>query len=123
MKLCPKCGYLSYFDSYFQKCMCNTCQNTWKEEEKMSKELIWSEDQDFVYGLKSDFASKEEFIEEVTNQYDNGRCIIKNIKIEPCVFTSDDILPGVLIPLSMTDIAIENYYTAEIEEEDTDKTD
>lgn len=31
MKLCPKCGSLSYFSSYFQKWMCNTCEHAWKE--------------------------------------------------------------------------------------------
>jgi len=35
MELCPKCGCLSYFDSYFRKMMCNTCQHTWKEEGKV----------------------------------------------------------------------------------------
>ena len=82
----------------------------------MSKELMWSEDQDFAFGLKSDFLSKEEFIEVVTSQYDNGLCVVKNIKIEPCIFTSDGILPDVLIPLSLIDVVIENYYTAEVEE-------
>ncbi len=33
MMLCPKCGCLSFFNSYFQKWMCNTCEHTWKEEE------------------------------------------------------------------------------------------
>ena len=82
----------------------------------MSKELIWSEEQDFVYGLKSDFASKEEFTTQVVNQYEDGPCIIKNIQVQPCLFTSDEILPDVLIPLSSTDVVIENYYTAEVEE-------
>jgi len=84
----------------------------------MSKELIWSEDQDFAYGLKSDFESKEEFAERVIDQYENGICVVKNIQIQPCLFTSGEILPDVLIPLSLIDISIENYYTAEVEEEE-----
>jgi len=82
----------------------------------MPKELMWSECQDFVYGLKSDFSSKGEFIETVTRQYDNGPCVVKNIKVEPCIFTSEEISPDVLIPLSLTDFIIENYYTAQVEE-------
>jgi len=82
----------------------------------MPKELLWSEDQDFVYGLKSDFESKIEFTEQVINHYENGPCVVKNIQVQPCLFTTDEILPDVLIPLSLTDISIENYYTAEVEE-------
>ena len=33
MKLCPKCGCLSFFNSYFCKMMCNTCEHTWVNEE------------------------------------------------------------------------------------------
>jgi len=33
MKLCPKCGGLSFFNSYFCKMMCNTCEHTWVNEE------------------------------------------------------------------------------------------
>lgn len=33
MKLCPKCGSLGYFNSYFNSFMCNTCEYTWKEKE------------------------------------------------------------------------------------------
>ena len=89
----------------------------------MSKELIWSEDQGFVYGLKSDFASKEEFAERVIDQYENGTCVVKNIQIQPCLFTSDEILPDVLIPLSLVDISIKNYYTAEVEVEEEEGED
>jgi len=87
----------------------------------MARELNWSEEQDFAYGLKDDFVSKEEFAERVISEYENGPCVVNNIKIEPCVFTSDEILPDVLMPLSMTDIVIENYYTAEVEEVATDE--
>lgn len=31
LKLCPKCKSLSYFNSYFKKWMCNTCEFTWVE--------------------------------------------------------------------------------------------
>ena len=39
MKLCPKCGYLSYFDSFFQDQMCNTCHNM-KENDEFTQEEI-----------------------------------------------------------------------------------
>ena len=37
-KICPKCGSLSYWDSYFQKYMCNTCQYGFNEEVNESNE-------------------------------------------------------------------------------------
>jgi len=36
MKLCPKCGCLSCFNSYFSKWMCNTCEHMWREEPKVA---------------------------------------------------------------------------------------
>ncbi|MDA8227935.1 MAG: hypothetical protein M0T74_09630 [Desulfitobacterium hafniense] len=35
MRLCPKCGSLAYFDSYFNSFMCNTCEKRWKETGKI----------------------------------------------------------------------------------------
>jgi len=32
LKLCPKCGGLSSFNSYFCKMMCNTCEHQWEED-------------------------------------------------------------------------------------------
>jgi hypothetical protein len=39
MKLCPKCGSLAFYNSYFGKMMCNTCEYTWKGGRTMN-ELI-----------------------------------------------------------------------------------
>ena len=27
--LCPKCGCIAFYNSYFGKMMCNTCEHTW----------------------------------------------------------------------------------------------
>lgn len=35
MRLCPKCGSLAYFDSYFNSFMCNTCEKRWREPRKI----------------------------------------------------------------------------------------
>jgi NTP pyrophosphatase (non-canonical NTP hydrolase) len=29
MELCPKCGSLAFYNSYFSRMMCNTCEHTW----------------------------------------------------------------------------------------------
>ena len=34
MKLCPRCGCLSFFNAYFQKWMCNTCEHQFKEQDE-----------------------------------------------------------------------------------------
>ena len=39
MNLCPKCGCLAFFNSYFGKMMCNTCEHTWKEESQSKFEI------------------------------------------------------------------------------------
>lgn len=43
MKLCPKCGSLSFFNSHFQKWMCNTCEHTWREEAVSELDQLKSE--------------------------------------------------------------------------------
>ena len=39
MELCPKCGCLAFFNSYFNKMMCNTCEHTWKIEDTREKAI------------------------------------------------------------------------------------
>lgn len=34
MRLCPKCGSIAYYDSYFTAFMCNTCEYRWREDKK-----------------------------------------------------------------------------------------
>lgn len=80
----------------------------------MSKELIWSEESEFVYGLASDFNSEEEFIQEVKYQYEDGDCEVANIKNQPCIYADKGVSSGYLMPLASTDVVIENYYTAEV---------
>lgn len=81
----------------------------------MSKELLWSEDMDFVYGWEKDFENKTDFINTVKKQYEDGECDVINIKIEPCIATEKGIMADKITPLALTDIVIENFYTAQIE--------
>ncbi|MGM1044796.1 MAG: hypothetical protein ACQEXX_01480 [Bacillota bacterium] len=81
----------------------------------MAKELIWADSYEYVYGLKRDFQNKEEFIQEVKNQYEDGECDVKDIRVEPCICSEERIEADTLIPLSLTaDVVIENYYMGEV---------
>lgn len=82
----------------------------------MSKELIWSEESEYVYGRVVEFEDKEDFAKTVKSQYENGNCNVLNIKVESCLYTEKTIIGDQLIPLSCLDVCIENYYTAEVEE-------
>lgn len=84
----------------------------------MSKNLIWNEDTDYVYGLKVEFKNKEEFIETVKKEYetfDIGKMEIKEVTVEPCLCTESGLPAEAIVPLSATNIVIENYYLARIE--------
>ncbi|GBF35425.1 hypothetical protein DCCM_4552 [Desulfocucumis palustris] len=81
----------------------------------MAKELLWSEDMDYVYGWKKDFESKDEFIGEVKKQYEDGECEVVNVKIEPCIASEEGIPGDKVIPLALTDVVIENFYTAQVQ--------
>lgn len=82
----------------------------------MAKELIWSEESEYVYGRQAEFANKEDFAKEVKSQYEDGECNVQDVKIEPCLY-SERTLPGDhLIPLSLEEVSIENYYSARVEQ-------
>lgn len=78
------------------------------------KALFWSEDSEQVYGRVSDFETKEEFIAEAKKQND-GPIELKDVKVETCVMTIDGLQAETLMPVSLTDLKIENYYSAEVE--------
>ncbi|WP_432400986.1 hypothetical protein [Wukongibacter sp. M2B1] len=86
----------------------------------MSKNLLWSEDSDVVYGLKSEFKDKEEFkklAEEEFETFDLGKCEIdiNDVKIKACISTLEGVPAESLLPLSSTDVVIENYYISDVE--------
>lgn len=80
----------------------------------MAKELIWSEESEFVYGRAAEFETKQDFIDTVLAQYEDGNCEVTDVKIQTCIY-SEDAIPGEqLIPLSLAGVVIENYYTASV---------
>ncbi|MNW46853.1 hypothetical protein D3C74_241670 [compost metagenome] len=82
----------------------------------MAKELIWSYEDKYVYGRKAEFASKEEFAETVKDEYDDGVCEVSDIKVEACLYSEKTIPGDHLIPLSLEEVYIENYYTAKVKQ-------
>ncbi|WP_110929726.1 hypothetical protein [Paenibacillus bouchesdurhonensis] len=80
----------------------------------MAKELIWSEESDFVYGRAVEFENKEDFINTVKDQYEDGECEVADVKIQPCVWTERTIPKECLVTLSSAYAVIENYYTASV---------
>jgi len=81
---------------------------------EFEKSLFWSEDGDKVYSLRSQYKSKEEFIANVINNYDDGECTVENVRVETCIFSEKGVRAEMITPMSLTDIVIENYYTANV---------
>lgn len=81
----------------------------------MAKELLWSEDGSYVYGWEKDFKNTEEFINVVKYEYDDGECDVFDIRKEHCVITEKGIEAEIVIPLRLSDIEIELFYTARVE--------
>lgn len=83
----------------------------------MLKSTMWSDENEKVYGLKSDFQSEDEFVATAVAQYkefDGKDCIASNVRIETCISTHEGLEAGITLPMSMTDVVIENYYTADV---------
>ena len=77
--------------------------------------LLWNDDSDSVCGHTDDFETKEDFIEQVKKEFesfDGIKCVVEDIKIEPCISTGIGLPSETLIPLSKTDVEIANYYIA-----------
>ncbi|MBP1308799.1 hypothetical protein JOD82_001819 [Paenibacillus sp. 1182] len=81
----------------------------------MVKEVLWSECYKYAYGRQAEFTNKEDFEKEVQSQYDDGVCEVKDIKVEPCIYSPETIESDKITPLSLKEICIENYYSAKVE--------
>lgn len=81
-----------------------------------NKQIIFSENGDVAYGKASDFNNADEFIVAVNEHYHEEVCWVDNIRIEPCISTLEGLSAESIIPLSMTDVVIENYMVADVSE-------
>ena len=81
-----------------------------------NKQVIFSEDGDIAYGKASVFNNADEFIVAINKQYHEEVCWVDNIRIEPCISTLEGIGAEMIIPLSSTDVVIENYFVADVSE-------
>lgn len=81
---------------------------------KKLRTLFWSEVSRFVYGYRHEFEDEEDFIQEVKLQNDE-ECKVKNVKVEPCILSGNEIYADTITPLKLADFSIKNFYTAEVE--------
>lgn len=87
----------------------------------MEYKLLWSEDSDMAYGYKGHFKTEEDFIKRVKEEFksfDGKDCEVENVRIESCIETKKGLPGDIVVPLSVTDVEIANYYTATIIELD-----
>jgi hypothetical protein len=78
--------------------------------------ITFSEDGDVAYGKASEFNNADDFIKSVQEQYHQEIFIVENIRIETCISTLEGIGAEMIIPLSSTDVVIENYFVADVSE-------
>lgn len=117
MKLCPKCGCLSYFDSYFQRMMCNTCEHTWKEEKPMAKEIMdHDEVKAIIEQLKTEKAKLQLQLDKVLEAIEAGVPCPNAVSLQntegdcektgcgPCWRQALDAMGGQLTPSEVVDL-------------------
>ncbi|UII56695.1 hypothetical protein LS684_04315 [Cytobacillus spongiae] len=80
------------------------------------KNITFSECGEVAYGKASDFKNADEFIKEVNEQYHEEMCEVENVRIESCISTLEGIGAEMIVPISSTDIVIENYFVADVSE-------
>ncbi|UZP01898.1 hypothetical protein JW813_09115 [Clostridium botulinum] len=87
----------------------------------MGNKLKWNHDKKIVYGRKSDFKSKIDFINAVKyehKQITKYDCYIDNITLKVYIITEEGLEKNTFVPISNTDIDIStmycgNFYTTE----------
>lgn len=85
----------------------------------MDKSIIWNEDMDKAYGIKSDFQNEEEFINDVCEEYSKltGKdCLAGDVETKSCLSTEEGIEAETIVPMDETDVCINTYYITEVEE-------
>lgn len=90
-----------------------------EQECVLTKCLIWSEENDQVFGAEREYETTHEFIEAIKHRYrkmTDKECNVSNVRLEPCILTESGLPSEMLIPLRLTDIEISNYYAADVEE-------
>jgi hypothetical protein len=81
----------------------------------MAKELLWAEDMDSVMGWARDFESKDDFINEVKHNYEDGDCNVFDVEKRLCISTEKGIEAETICPIEDTDIEMEWFYIASVE--------
>ncbi|MGN7938522.1 hypothetical protein [Metabacillus sp. 22489] len=82
----------------------------------MKKNIIWSEGGEIAYGREKDFVNYDEFVKTIQEQYQEEFCLVENVRRQACISTLEGLSAESLIPLSSTDIVIENYWLADVSE-------
>jgi hypothetical protein len=81
------------------------------------KRIIWSVDGDLAFGKTTEFPNHDRFVKAIQEQFPGKKVLIDKVRIEPCISTTEAIAEEILTPLSNTDIVIENYWLADIYED------
>lgn len=81
--------------------------------------IYFGDEDDEAYGNIKSFKNIEDFKNEIEKQL-GYKVQLSNIRAEKCIMTSEGISCDLLIPLSTTDIDIDAYYIADIEELESD---
>ncbi|KAA8782540.1 hypothetical protein EC604_01590 [Paenibacillus amylolyticus] len=85
----------------------------------MAKEILWSEDQEYAYGRKGEFASKEDFIQTVKEEHEDlttEKCSVVDVKTHVGLYTDRTLEAERVVLLEYTNIQMENWYVGRIEE-------
>lgn len=84
--------------------------------------FFWNDDLSGALGSVSDFEDRADFLQKLKDEFYtcSPDCEITKIgvTVESCIMTEKGIPRDSVIPLSATDVVIENFFTAEIEYQD-----
>ncbi|MCP3810041.1 hypothetical protein NLX78_22740 [Paenibacillus sp. Lou8.1] len=85
----------------------------------MAKEILWSENQEFAYGIKAEFINKEDFIATVKAEHEDltdEECDVVDVEVCTGLYTDETLEAERIILLKYTNVQIENWYVGRIAE-------
>ncbi|MFJ2043964.1 hypothetical protein ACIOBL_10185 [Paenibacillus taichungensis] len=83
----------------------------------MKKTFLWSDEYENVYGRYDEFNSEDEFVTTATKEYSEltgEKCELADVKLQTFLHSNIAIEADMLVPMTLMNVNIMNWYTAKV---------
>ncbi|RAI89620.1 hypothetical protein DET54_11488 [Paenibacillus pabuli] len=83
----------------------------------MNKAFLWSDEYENVYGRQDDFSSEDDFVTTAIKEYGEltgEKCELSDVKLQAYLHSNIAIEADMLVPMTLMNVSIMNWYTAKV---------